>query len=106
MTGLPEAKLAREAEICYATCAVVTDYDCWKETVEVVTAEMVVANLRKGIETVKKIIKEAVTKLPQKRDCLCASALKDALITSPELIPPKVRKDLALILDKYLKKGR
>ncbi len=106
MTGLPEAKLAREAEICYATCAVVTDYDCWKETVEVVTAEMVVANLRKGIETVKRIITEAVARLPEKRDCICASALKDALITSPELIPPKTRKDLALILDKYLKKAK
>lgn len=106
MTGLPEAKLAREAEICYATCAVVTDYDCWKETVEVVTAEMVVANLRRGIDTVKKIIKEAVTKLPQQRDCPCASALKDAIITSPELIPEKARKDLAFILDKYFKRAK
>ncbi len=106
MTGLPEAKLAREAEICYATCAVVTDYDCWKETVEVVTAEMVVANLRRGIDTVKKIITEAVTKLPQKRDCLCTSALKDAIVTSPELIPEKARKDLAFILDKYFKKAK
>lgn len=105
MTGLPEAKLAREAEICYATCAIVTDYDCWKETAGVVTAEMVVANLRKGVDTVKKIITEALTHLPQKRDCPCASALKDALVTSPELIPPRVRKDLALLLDKYLKKG-
>ncbi len=106
MTGLPEAKLAREAEICYATCAVVTDYDCWKETVEVVTAEMVVANLRRGIDTVKKIIKEAVTKLPQRRDCLCASALKDAIVTTPELISEKTRKDLAFILDKYFKKAK
>lgn len=106
MTGLPEAKLAREAEICYATCAVVTDYDCWKETVEVVTAEMVIANLKKGIDTVKKIIREAVTQLPQKRDCICANALKDAIITSPELMPEKTKKDLALILDKYLKKAK
>jgi 5'-methylthioadenosine phosphorylase len=106
MTGLPEAKLAREAEICYSTCAVVTDYDCWKETVEVVTAEMVIANLRRGIDTVKKIIKEAVTKLPQRRDCLCASALKDAIITSPELMSEKTRKDLAFILDKYFKKAK
>ncbi|MBM4454335.1 MAG: S-methyl-5'-thioadenosine phosphorylase, partial [Chloroflexi bacterium] len=67
MTGLPEAKLAREAEICYATMAIVTDYDCWKETYAVVTAEMVVANLRKSIETAKKILRDAVTNLPKSR---------------------------------------
>lgn len=103
MTGLPEAKLAREAEICYATIAVVTDYDCWKETVETVSADMVVANLRRAMENVKKILKYAITRIPQQRDCICASALKDAIITAPESIPEQVKKDLALLIGKYVK---
>ena len=103
MTGLPEAKLAREAEICYATMAIVTDYDCWKETYEVVTAEMVVSNLRKSIETAKKILKEAVTHLPQSRDCICPNALENAIITDPRLMPEQVKKDLELIIGKYVK---
>ena len=103
MTGLPEAKLAREAEICYATMAIVTDYDCWKETYDVVTAEMVVSNLRKSIETAKKILREAVTHLPQSRDCICPNALENAIITDPKLIPEQVKKDLKLIIGKYIK---
>ena len=103
MTALPEAKLAREAEICYAAIAIVTDYDCWKETVETVSAEMVIANLRRSTETAKKILSHAVTRVPQTRDCLCASALKNAIITSPELIPEQVKKDLALLIGKYIK---
>lgn len=103
MTGLPEAKLAREAEICYATMAVVTDYDCWKETYEVVTAEMVVDNLKRGTETVKRLLRHAVTRMPKVRNCICASALKNAIITSPELIPEQVKKDLAPIIGKYIK---
>jgi 5'-methylthioadenosine phosphorylase len=103
MTGLPEAKIAREAEICYATMAIVTDYDCWKETYDVVTAEMVVSNLRKSIETAKNILKEAVTHLPKSRDCVCPKALENAIITDPKLIPEKVKKDLNLIIGKYLK---
>jgi 5'-methylthioadenosine phosphorylase len=102
MTGLPEAKLAREAEICYATMAIVTDYDCWKETYEVVTAEIVVANLRKSIETAKKILREAVTRLPKSRDCICPKALENAVITDPALIPEKAKKDLKLIIGKYI----
>ncbi len=103
MTGLPEAKLAREAEICYATMAVVTDYDCWKETYEVVTAEMVVDNLRRGTETVKRLLRHAITLMPKARNCICASALKNAIITSPELIPEQMKKDLAPIIGKYIK---
>jgi 5'-methylthioadenosine phosphorylase len=103
MTGLPEAKLAREAEICYAAIAVVTDYDCWKETYEVVSAEMVVDNLKRGTETVKKLLKHAVTRMPKARNCICASALENAIITSPELIPAQVKKDLAPIIGKYIK---
>jgi 5'-methylthioadenosine phosphorylase len=103
MTGLPEAKLAREAEICYAVIAVVTDYDCWKETYEVVSAEMVVDNLKRGTETVKRLLKHAITRLPQKRNCICTCALENAIITSPELIPAQVKKDLAPIIGKYIK---
>jgi len=103
MTALPEAKLAREAEICYATIAIVTDYDCWKETVETVSAEMVIANLRRSTETAKKILSHAVTRVPHTRDCLCANALKNAIITSPELIPEQVKKDLALLIGNYIK---
>ena len=103
MTGLPEAKLAREAEICYATMAVVTDYDCWKETYEVVTAEMVVDNLKRGTETVKRLLKHVITRMPKTRNCTCAHALKNAIITAPELMPEQVKKDLAPIIGKYIK---
>lgn len=103
MTGLPEAKLAREAEICYAAIAVVTDYDCWKETYEVVSAEMIVDNLRLGTETVKRLLRHAITRMPKKRNCICTTALENAIITSPELIPEQIKKDLAPIIGKYLK---
>jgi len=103
MTGLPEAKLAREAEICYATMAIVTDYDCWKETYEVVTAEMVVSNLRKSIENAKKILREAITHLPESRRCICPKALENAIITEPDLMPEQVKKDLKLFIGKYVK---
>jgi 5'-methylthioadenosine phosphorylase len=103
MTGLPEAKLAREAEICYAVIAIVTDYDCWKEMYEVVSAEMVVDNLKRGTETVKRLLRHAVTRMPKTRNCICTSALENAIITSPELIPEQVKKDLAPIIGKYIK---
>jgi 5'-methylthioadenosine phosphorylase len=103
MTGLPEAKLAREAEICYATIAIVTDYDCWNETVESVTTEMILTNFQKSINTAKEIIKLAVKRLPQTRGCLCATALENTIATSPELIPEQVKKELKLIIGKYIK---
>jgi 5'-methylthioadenosine phosphorylase len=103
MTGLPEAKLAREAEICYATMAVVTDYDCWKETYEVVSVDMVIDNLRRGIENVKKLLRRAVADLPKKRNCICSKALENAIITDPAVIPEKVKKDLKPIIGRYLK---
>ena len=103
MTGLPEAKLAREAEICYAAMAVVTDYDCWKETYEVVSTEMVLDNLRRGTETVKKLLRHAISHMPKSRNCICSSALKNAIITAPELMPEQVKKDLAPIIGKYIK---
>jgi len=83
--------------------AVVTDYDCWKETYEVVSAEMILDNLRRGTETVKRILKHTITRMPKARNCICSSALKNAIITSPELIPQQVKKDLAPIIGKYIK---
>jgi len=103
MTALPEAKLAREAEICYATLAYVTDYDCWHESHDSVTIEMVIANLLRSVEMAKKILKMVVTQMPEKRECQCATALKDAIITSPERIPAHLKKKLALLIGKYVK---
>ena len=102
MTALPEAKLAREAEICYATLALVTDYDCWHPSYESVTTEMILTNLRKGIDTVKRILKLLLPSIPQKRDCACASALKYAIATEAKYIPKEKRKELGLLIGKYL----
>jgi len=104
MTALPEAKLAREAEICYAIIALVTDYDCWHPSCESVTTEMILTNLRKGIDTVKSILKLLLPSIPQKRDCACASALKYAIVTGTKYIPEKKRKELGLLIGKYLGK--
>ena len=101
MTTLPEAKLAREAEICYATLAFVTDYDCWHQSEESVTVEMVIANLQRSVETAKGTVKTAIGQIPERRECQCATALKDAIITSPEHIPAYLKKDLALLIGKY-----
>jgi len=102
MTNLQEAKLAREAEICYATLALVTDYDCWHPDHDSVTVEMVIANLMHNAQTAQTIIATAVDGLPFERSCECASALKYALITRPEAIPAQVKKDLAPLVGKYL----
>jgi 5'-methylthioadenosine phosphorylase len=102
MTALPEAKLAREAEICYATLAIVTDYDCWHPSYDSVTTEMILTNLRKGIDTVKRILKLLLPSVPQKRDCACASALKHAIATEKKFIPKEKRKELELLIGKYL----
>jgi len=103
MTVLPEAKLAREAEICYASLSFVTDYDCWHDTHEPVTPEMILSNLRQNVETAKEILRRAITQLPEARDCPCASALETALITSPEHIPGQVKTDLEPLIRKYIK---
>jgi 5'-methylthioadenosine phosphorylase len=105
MTALPEAKLAREAEICYVALAIVTDYDCWHPTYESVTTEMILTNLRKGIDTVKSILKLLLPSIPQKRDCACASALKYAIATEAKYIPEKKKKELELLIGKYLDRG-
>ena len=102
MTALPEAKLAREAEICYVTLAFVTDYDCWHATYESVTAEMILTNLQKGVDTVKSILKLVVSSIPQKRDCDCATALKYAIATNTHYIPKQKKKELGLLIGKYL----
>ncbi|MFC1969978.1 S-methyl-5'-thioadenosine phosphorylase [Chloroflexota bacterium] len=105
MTALPEAKLAREAEICYATLAFVTDYDCWHETCGSVTTEMILSTLQKGIDTVRRILKLLLPSIPQKRDCACANALKCAIATETKYIPEKKRKELELLIGKYLGEG-
>ena len=102
MTNLQEAKLAREAEICYTTIALVTDYDCWHPDHDHVTVEMVIANLLENAKTAQRIIADAVAGLPFERTCECASALKYALITRPDAIPEQARKDLAPLVGKYL----
>jgi len=102
MTASPEAKLAREAEICYATIACVTDYDCWHDGHDDVTIDMVIENLNKNTEMAKKILKMVVREIPVKRECQCTIALKDAIITAPELIPAKRKDDLSLLIGKYI----
>jgi 5'-methylthioadenosine phosphorylase len=103
MTSLQEAKLAREAEICYAAMALVTDYDCWHAEESEVTVETVVRNLKKNISLAKKIIAVVVPKISDERECICARALKDAMMTNAGAIPPKTRKKLDLLVGKYLK---
>jgi 5'-methylthioadenosine phosphorylase len=102
MTNLQEAKLAREAEICYTTIALVTDYDCWHPEHDQVTVEMIVANLMQNARTAQHVIAEAVARLPFERTCECAHALKHAVITRPEAIPADVKRKLAPIVGKYL----
>jgi len=102
MTASPEAKLAREAEICYATLAIATDYDCWHPSYEAATAAMILANLRKGVDTVKKILKLLLPLIPPERNCICASALKDAIATGRRYISREKRKELELLIGKYM----
>jgi len=103
MTNLAEAKLAREAEICYATLAAVTDYDCWHSGHDSVTIDMVIQNLSKNVENAKNIISIAIKNLKTQRSCACRDALKYAIITDKNLIPAKVKKDLGIIIGKYIK---
>src|SRR5215203_1144474 len=102
MTNLQEAKLAREAEICYATIALVTDYDCWHPDHDQVTVEMIVANLMQNAATAQQVIANAVSALPFDRTCECASALKYAIITRPDAIPADVKQRLAPLVGRYL----
>jgi len=102
MTNLQEAKLAREAEICYTTIALVTDYDCWHPSHDSVTVQMIIANLVKNAATAQAIIAEAVARMPAARGCACSRALETAIITRPEHVPAAVRQALAPIIGKYI----
>lgn len=103
MTNFAEAKLARESEICYSTLAAVTDYDCWHPSHGSVTIEMVISNLQKNIANSKKIMVEAIKRINLDDDCPCQHALQFAIVTDKELIPAKVKKDLDIIIGKYIK---
>ena len=102
MTNLQEAKLAREAEICYATLALVTDYDCWHPDHDSVTVEMIINNLTQNAKMAQQVIANAVERLPIARECECAGALAAAIITRPEHVPAGTRTRLAPIVGKYL----
>jgi len=102
MTNLQEAKLAREAEICYATVAMVTDYDSWREGHDAVTIEEIVAVLNQNAENAAKVVKTAVAALPRERTCACASAAKYAVLTEPGTIPQATRDKVGLLFGKYL----
>jgi 5'-methylthioadenosine phosphorylase len=105
MTVLPEAKLAREAEICYASIACITDYDSWHETNETVSVEAILTTMRNNIDFAKKTIKLAAGRVPQKRECNCATALGGAIVTDPAAIPKEQKKKLDLLIGKYMKKA-
>jgi 5'-methylthioadenosine phosphorylase len=103
MTNLQEAKLAREAEICYATLALVTDYDCWHPDHDSVTVELIVANLMQNAATAQKTIAAAVARLDGARSCACKDALATAIITQPQHIPEQLKKELEPIIGKYVR---
>jgi 5'-methylthioadenosine phosphorylase len=98
MTTLPEAKLAREAEICYAMIACATDYDVWHDTHEDVSADLIVANLLKNVEVSRRAVRSAIAGLPARRTCACATSLNDAVVTSLDLVPEQTLSRLAPIL--------
>jgi 5'-methylthioadenosine phosphorylase len=102
MTNVQEAKLAREAEICYATLAMVTDYDCWRPETDPVTVEEVVARLKDNAAMAGSILAHAVSRLPEARACACAEALRNAILTDPAAIPRESRERLRLLVGKYL----
>ena len=102
MTNVTEAKLAREAEICYSTIAMITDYDCWHPQHESVTVATVIATLHQNATNAQNVLREAIKTLPAERRCQCGDALKHAVLTDPKLIPAKTKKSLAAILGKYI----
>jgi 5'-methylthioadenosine phosphorylase len=106
MTNLQEAKLAREAEICYVTVAMVTDYDCWHPHHDSVTVDQIVAVLVKNAENAAKVVRETIAAMPTGRSCKCGSALAHAILTDRDKIPATTRQKLGLILDKYLSAGK
>ena len=102
MTNMPEARLAREAEICYVTLAMVTDYDCWHAEEETVSVDLIIQTVKKNVQNAKSLIKAAIAKIPYKRNCLCSCALKNTIVTSPKEIPAEVKKKLDIIIGKYV----
>ena len=102
MTNLQEAKLAREAEICYVTIAMVTDYDCWHPAHDAVTVNDIIANLVKNAENAAKVVAAAVAAMPEARECKCGSALAHAIITDRKAIPEQTKRKLELLIGKYL----
>jgi len=102
MTNMSEAKLAREAEICYVTVAAVTDFDCWYQSAEEVTLEMVIDNLHKNVDRSKAIVRRMIKELPVERACGCGAALQNAIVTDRSMIPEKLKKDLAPVIGKYI----
>ncbi|MEO6308431.1 MAG: S-methyl-5'-thioadenosine phosphorylase [Nitrospiraceae bacterium] len=107
MTNLPEAKLAREAELCYATVALATDYDCWHETEEAVTVEAILTTLRQNVVLAKRLLRTAMPAVADVKSCSCQRALQDAIITAPDRMPASLRRKLALLMDRVVpgKKG-
>jgi len=103
MTNLQEAKLAREAEICYTTIALVTDYDCWHPSHDSVTVHMIIANLTANAKMAQQVIANAVEQLPIERSCDCAKALATAIITRPDAVPAATKAKLAPLVGKYLR---
>jgi 5'-methylthioadenosine phosphorylase len=102
MTNATEAKLAREAELCYSTIAMITDYDCWHPEHESVTASQIIALLNQNAENAQRVLREAVRALPADRSCKCGAALQHALVTDMKLVPPATKRRLAAILAKYI----
>ena len=105
MTALPEAKLAREAELHYAMIAQSTDYDCWRESEEAVSAEMVMGNVARNIDTVRKALLALIPAIPKQGDALCANALSTAIQTSPDAISPEAAAHLGIIFERYAKRS-
>jgi 5'-methylthioadenosine phosphorylase len=102
MTNVTEAKLAREAELCYSTIAMITDYDCWHPGHESVTVATIIATLNQNAANAQNVLRQTIKSLPVEQTCKCASALKHAILTDPKLVPPKTKKNLAAIIGKYL----
>jgi len=102
MTNVTEAKLAREAEICYATIAMITDYDCWHPEHDSVTVAQIVETLTQNAENAQQVLRQAVRVVPAERNCKCGAALKHAMMTDPKVIPAATKKKLAAIVGKYL----
>ena len=102
MTNMPEARLAREAEMCYATLALATDYDCWHDQEEV-SVEQILKIIGRNVKTAQEIIRKMVDRLPAERSCTCSRALENAVLTNPDVVNADARERLSLILGKYWK---